>query len=470
MNELSMPATGATATAHDTPAAAAHLGWMSIFAWSIGTIGPVTVLYLVSSGYLIYMTDVLGVSGAIASGLIFFVRIYDMFVDPLMGRISDRTHSRMGRRRPWMLGGAFAIAIGSLALFSVPAPLEGASHTPLIVWSLAALLIYFTGYSMFNVPYMAMPAEMTDSYHDRTRLMSMRVLFVSLSSALGAAMAPRLIKAYGGGAYSYQVTAAVIGLIGLASMLYCVVATRRARATVATVEQMPLMAQFAVVLSNKPFIILILAKLMLLMSMSSLTSSLWYMVQHVLHKDLDVASNISLAQTAGMLVLLPLWLWLARRFDKHHLFIIASFLSAAVLFSWMLVTPQDAAIALVLRGFLLGAFAGGSLLMGQSMLPDTMEYDYRRSGVRREGAYSGVYSLVEKAGFALGPTVVGVMLSIAGYHAAVPGQAAVELSAASVRALYWGVSIVPAVTTLVCVVLLRFYTLTETSLHATTKD
>jgi GPH family glycoside/pentoside/hexuronide:cation symporter len=193
------------------------------------------------------------------------------------------------------------------------------------------------------------------------------------------------------------------------------------------------------------------------------------MVQHVLHKDLDVASNISLAQTGGMLVLLPAWLWLARRFEKQRLFVIASLGSAAVLLSWMLVTPDDTSVALILRGFVLGAFAGGSLLMGQSMLPDTMEYDYRRSGVRREGAYSGVYSLVEKAGFALGPTIVGVMLSMAGYHVAAPGQAAIALSPESVRALYWGVSIVPAVTTLICVVLLRFYTLTELSLHATSK-
>ena len=466
MNELSLPATT------DIPAAAAapaQLSWLQIFGWSIGTVGPVTVLYLVSSGFLIYMTDVLGVAGALAGTLIFGVRIYDMFVDPLMGHVSDRTNTRMGRRRPWMLAGAFAMTLGSIAMFSVPVPAAGASHTPLVVWTLAALLVYFTGYSMFNVPYMAMPAEMTDSFHDRTRLMSVRVLFVALSSALGAALAPRLIKAYGGGPFSYQLTASVIGLIGLFSMLYCVVATRSARATAATTQQAPLLAQFAIVVSNRPFVILVLAKLMLLLSMSSLTASLWYMVQHVLHRDLDVASNISLAQTAGMLVLLPLWLWLAKRFHKQQLFIAASVGTASVLFSWMLVEVGEPTLLLIARGFLLGAFAGGSLLMGQSMLPDTMEYDYRRSGARREGAYSGVYSLVEKAGFAFGPLIVGVLLSSTGYHAAAPG-AAVTLSPEVVRAVYWGVSIIPAVTTLICIVLLRFYTLTEASLHATSRS
>ena len=466
MHSTTLPATAAA------PASAANPGqfsWATIFAWSVGTVGPVTVLYLVSSGFLIYMTDVLGVSAALAGMLLFGVRIYDMFVDPLVGFMSDRTQTRMGRRRPWMLVGAIATTLGSIAMFSVPVPGEAASQAPLIIWTLVALLVYFTGYSMFNVPYMAMPAEMTDSFHDRTRLMSARVLFVSLSSALGAALAPRLIKAWGGGAYSYQLTAVVIGCIGLASMLLCVVATRRARATTATQQQTPLLAQFAIVASNRPFIVLVLVKLMLLLSMSSLTSSLWYMVQHVLHRDLDVASNISLAQTAGMLVGLPPWLWLAKRHLKQHLFMIASLGSAVVLFSWMLVAPGEPSALLILRGFALGAFAGGSLLMGQSMLPDTMEYDYRRSGARREGAFSGVYSLVEKAGFAFGPLVVGLLLSAGGYHAAAPG-AAVMLTPESIRAVYWGVSIVPAVTTLICVVLLQFYTLTEASLNATEKS
>ncbi len=466
MNSTTQAATAGAPVAAANPL---QLSWAAIFAWSVGTVGPVTVLYLVSSGFLIYMTDVLGASAALAGTLLFGVRIYDMFVDPLVGFMSDRTQTRMGRRRPWMLVGAIATTLGSIAMFSVPVPGEAASQAPLIVWTLVALLVYFTGYSMFNVPYMAMPAEMTDSFHDRTRLMSARVLFVSLSSALGAALAPRLIKAWGGGAYSYQLTAVVIGVIGLASMLLCVVATRRARATTATQEHTPLLAQFAIVASNRPFVILVLAKLMLLLSMSSLTSSLWYMVQHVLHRDLDVASNISLAQTFGMLAALPLWLWLAKRYQKQQLFVIASLGCAAVLFSWMLVAPGEPTALLILRGFMLGAFAGGSLLMGQSMLPDTMEYDYRRSGARREGAFSGVYSLVEKAGFAFGPLVVGLLLSAGGYHAAAPG-AAIMLTPESIRAVYWGVSIVPAVTTLVCVVLLQFYTLTEDSLNSTTKS
>jgi glycoside/pentoside/hexuronide:cation symporter, GPH family len=442
------------------------MSWSQIVDWSIGTVGPVTVLYLVSSGFLIYMTDVVGISGVLAGTLIFSVRIYDMFIDPLVGRLSDRTKSRMGRRRPWMLAGSIVMTLGSVALFSVPASANGASHTPQLLWSGASLLVYYTGYSMFNVPYMAMPAEMTDGFHDRTRLMSMRVLFVSLSSLLGAASAPRLIKAYGGGAPAYQLTSSAIGLIALACMLYCVTATRRARATAATTEPQSIVKQLKVVAANKPFMLLIACKLMLLLSMSSLTSTLWYMVQHVLHRDLDTASNISSAQTLGMLLGLPVWLWLAKGRGKGPLFIIASIGSTAALFSWLLVSPGEPTILLLLRGFSLGAFAGGALLMSQSMLPDTMEYDYRRSGVRREGAYSGVYSLVEKAGFAFGPLLVGSLLTAAGYVGASAGRAPV-MSPEIVRAVYWGVAIVPAVATLASIVFISFYKLTEASLKST---
>ena len=443
------------------------MNWPQIVNWSIGTVGPVAILYLVSSGFMIYMTDVVGLSGLIAGALIAGVRVYDMFVDPLMGRLSDRTRSRMGRRRPWMLAGAIVMTLGSIALFSVPATRTGQSTTPQIIWTLAALLIYFTGYSMFNVPYMAMPAEMTDGYHDRTRLMSARVIFVSLSSLIGAATAPRLIQAFGGGAAAYQLTAGAIGMLGLLAMLYCVSATKFAKATAASAATQPLLMQIRIIASNRPFVMLVMSKLMLLLSMSSLTSSLWYMVQHVLHRDLNTASNISAAQTAGMLLCLPLWLQIAKARSKSRLFVLASIGSTAVLLSWMLVTPLAAMFSLVLRGFLLGAFAGGALLMGQSMLPDTMEFDFRRTGERREGTYSGFYSVVEKAGFAIGPPIIGFMLSAAGYVGLAHGEGPVQLSAAAVRAVYWGVSIIPALATIAAMLPMRFYTLTEASLKST---
>ncbi len=449
-------------------ARALRLGWGPILAWSLGTIGPVTLLYLVTSAYLFFMTDLMKVSGALAGLLLFVVRIYDMFADPVMGHVSDRTQSRMGRRRPWMLAGSVAMVGGCIAMFTVPGALAAAGGSSLTAWALGALLVYFTGYTMFNVPYMAMPAEMTDSFQDRTRLMSARVVFVSLSSLLGAALAPRIIDGFGGGVHSYEITSWAIGAIGLATMLACVAATRGARATAATPVATPLLDQLRVALTNRPFVVLIATKLLLLLSMSAQTSTMFFFVRHLLGEDLAVASNIAIAQTLGMLAALPLWVRLARRWQKQHLFQVASGVNCVILLSWLLVAAGEPQSLLLLRAALLGAFAGGSLLMGQSMLPDTMEYDYRRSGLRREGAYSGIYSMVEKAGFAFGPLLVGGMLSAAGYDAAAAAGRAGGLSSDAALAVFMGVAVIPAVATGLCVLVLRGYTLTEDALKAMT--
>ena len=183
-----------------------RLSWRLIAAWSVGTIGPVTLLYVVNYAFMFFMTDLLGVSAAIAGSLIFAVRIFDIFVDPLMGVISDRTVSRMGRRRPWMLGGSFLSAAGCIALFTLPTSIAVAGPLVVAAWSLAALVLYFVGYSMFNVPYMAMPAEMTDSYGERTRLMGARVFFVALSGLLGVSVAPLLVQYFGKGRFAYSLT------------------------------------------------------------------------------------------------------------------------------------------------------------------------------------------------------------------------------------------------------------------------
>jgi GPH family glycoside/pentoside/hexuronide:cation symporter len=245
-----------------------------------------------------------------------------------------------------------------------------------------------------------------------------------------------------------------------------VVATGSVRATRATATTHSLLSQLRVAFTNRPFVVLILTKLLLLLSMSSMQTTLFFFVRHVLHQDLSVASNISLAQTGGMLLALPAWVLVAKRFDKPRLFMITSGCNSLVLLTWLFAAAGDPEIELLARAAVLGVFAAGSLLMGQSMLPDTMEYDYRRSGLRREGAYSGIYSLVEKAGFAFGPLIVGTLLTATGYVGAPVGGAAVVLTPDSILAVYCGVAVIPAIATALCVVVLRNYTLTEASLKA----
>ena len=168
---------------------AARLPFALKFGWGIGAVGSVTMMIVVNVMLLFFMVSVLGVSPALAGLILGAVRLADMVVDPLMGVLSDRTRSRWGRRRPWMLGGALGSGIATVALFHVPS-FESLIGTAL--YMAAALAAYYLSYSMFYVPYIAMPAEMTDDYDERTSIMSFRTAFSGVAGLIGLGLAPFL--------------------------------------------------------------------------------------------------------------------------------------------------------------------------------------------------------------------------------------------------------------------------------------
>jgi len=434
--------------------------------WAIGTIGPTTLLYIVNYSLMYFMTDLLGVTAAAAGLLIFSTRLFDLAFDLLVGVLSDRTISRWGRRRPWMFAGAILTAAGCALLFNSPAALAG-NLPGALGWIGLCLVLYFAGYSMFNVPYLAMPAEMTTNYRERTRLMSLRVVFVSLSGFVGISGANALLAYYGRTMSGYGKMSAEIALLGVVSMLIPVVATRHAAATHPAREgKLGFILQARTVFSNTPFLVLILTKLLLLLSLSSITTGMLYFMVQVLHRGPASLSLYGLATNLGLLVSLPAWTRLGRRFSKNALFSMAIGLGIPLSLSWMLAGPSEPSWVFILRSAVAGMGAGGALLMGQALLPDTIEYDYLRTGLRREGIFSAIYSFMEKASFAFGPLIVGSVLALTGYVASKAGQPNAIQPSSALRGIYLAISVLPAVSSCLCIVLLRFYTLTEARLKA----
>jgi GPH family glycoside/pentoside/hexuronide:cation symporter len=159
--------------------------------FGVGTNGSSTLMGVTGIYLLFYMTTILGIPPAVAGALIFVSKTYDLVTDPLMGYISDRTETRMGRRRPYMAAGAIVSGLSLYFLFSVPT-IE--SRSLLLAYYMLLLVIYASGYTLFTVPYLSMPAEMTNDYHERTRLMSFRTLFGSTGLLIGTAVAPILVS------------------------------------------------------------------------------------------------------------------------------------------------------------------------------------------------------------------------------------------------------------------------------------
>ena len=174
-----------------------------------GAFGTVPGLLL-----LPYLTDTLGVAAGVAGLLVLAPKAWDVLVNPVAGRLSDRTRTRWGARRPYLLFGGFALAILFAAIFAgVSSGAAGA------IWVCVAFMAAATAFAFFQVPYVAMPAEMTegagltDPYGERTRMMTWRVAFLALTILVSGAVAPIVVNLFGDGITGYRAMGVFIALL-----------------------------------------------------------------------------------------------------------------------------------------------------------------------------------------------------------------------------------------------------------------
>lgn len=426
-----------------------------MIAWGIGTLGPVTVLSATNALLLRYLTDVYGLAAGVAASLIAISKLYDVFGDVGMGVISDRTNSRWGRRRPYLIGGAILLAISIVAIFAAPSFASGSSR---LVYMTLALLFYATAYSVFNIPYMAMPGEMTRTYHERTELMSWRVYAVGLSIMIATVLGPVLLDLFGGGPAAYAAMAGLFAPIVIGAGIVTFIGTARAPTTVRMVSHHSFAEQLSSGLSNRPFVILVLVKFITLMSLG--TQAIFpFFFQRIMGAPNSVLGAYFLCQSGMMLATPALWLMLSRRIGKKWTFMIALAIAVPAWMSWQFAGHGEPLGLVYLRGVFIGVSGAGVILMGQSMLPDTMEYDFRRTGLRREGIFAALYTTVEKLSGAIGVAAVGAMLGASGYvQSRGPTVVQPESALAAIRFIMaW----VPAVITLAGMCALMAYNLDE---------
>ena len=225
-----------------------HVGYAlgSIGTAAFGTVPGLLLLY--------YLTDVLGVAAGIAGLVVFAPKAWDVVLNPWIGNRSDRTESRWGPRRPWMLAGGLALPPLFVLVFAGP----GTPPALAAVWVAAAFLLAATAYGCFQVPYVAQPAEITDDPGERATLMSWRVAALALGILLAGAGAPAVVDAFGGGRGGYLAMAVFVALLLAGGMLGAVVGTRNAPTLTRTHSEGRLLATLAVAWRVRPFRLLLL--------------------------------------------------------------------------------------------------------------------------------------------------------------------------------------------------------------------
>jgi len=186
-----------------------------------------------------------------------------------------------------------------------------------------------------------------------------------------------------------------------------------------------------------------------------------FFVKYVMQRSEATVGLYGLIVGIASMSTLPLWARIAKRHPKHRVMIFATLAQTTLTLSWLLAGPEEPTIVFMLRAVLLGFSSAGIILMSQALLPDVIEYDYRRTGERREGMFAAFYSLVEKTSFAFAPLIIGPMLAYAGYA---PGNE--SQSPDAIKAIYVTLAVLPSATYLLSLPLLAAYDLTEEKLNA----
>ncbi|GAA1006246.1 MFS transporter [Acrocarpospora pleiomorpha] len=383
---------------------------------------------------LIYMTNVLAVDPLLAGVVVFLPKAWDLIANTLIGQWSDRTVSRWGPRRPWMLAGTAVLPV-SFAIMFIGPPLKG---VPAAIFVGLVFLVAATGYALYEVPYKAMPAEMTHDYHERTALLQWRMVFIAIAIAMSGVLAPMLA---GDTIEGYRLMGLVFAVILLVSMIGSFFGTANAPFTGQQDSEGSLRAQLAAARESKPFLWLLgLCSAQTLAAGVMLAGAPYFAAYTV--GDPKATTTLFAALVGPMLITMPLWVWLARVLDKRGAMILSGllFMSGAILaIASPLLGPIYAHLCIVVVGV---GYAGLQLLQF-SMLADVIAYDGQVSGKRRGGVFTGLWTAVESAVAAFGATIYGAVLSIGGFLESDPANPVVQPDSA-VTAVLIGLTVIPA--------------------------
>ncbi|MDR6866534.1 Na+/melibiose symporter-like transporter [Microbacterium resistens] len=432
-------------------------------AGSLGTGGYATLPGLVLTYFL---TDNLGVTALLAGAIVTAAKIWDVLIDPVIGAASDRALARTGTRRGFMVAGGFLLPVFFALTFAVP-PAFGPVAGALCV--LVAFLATATAFSVFQVPYVALPAELTRSYDERTRLLSWRVIVLTAAILLFGAGGPELRRLTGDPVTGYLVMGVVAGLVIGIGML---IASRTADA--ARVERTPaslpatsLREQYATGVQalrrSAPFRALLGTFLLQALATGTMLAGAQYVATWVMHSE-SAVTLLFAALVAPALVATPLWERLSRRIGKERAFAAASalFLVAAVSVTAALWAPGSWIYASVAVA---GVAYAGLQALPMAMLPDVISHDERVTGPGQAGTFTGVWTAGETVGFALGATIVSTALAITGYASRVAGETATQPDAA-VAAIVLCFSVIPAALILLSLATLSRYRLRRADIDA----
>ncbi len=418
--------------------------------YGVGSLG--TGIFTTVPGLLLlfFLTDVLAVPPATAGFVILLPKIWDFVIDPLIGSFSDRFDSRIGNRRPFMFAGGLLLPVFFGLMFAPPQLEPGATA----LWVAGFFILSATAFSLFQVPYIALPADLTDDPMDRTRVVAYRMVALTIGILLGGGLAPVIAGATGGGRAGYRTMGFVIGLLAGMAMLASTFGLRAGRTVAPTTESEPFRAQLRRATQNRPFTFLMSGYFIQNMSVNVMLAGAPFLSLYLLG-DEALTALLFVALVAPAALLVPVWARISYRLGKllSLEICVAGF---AIVVATMVTVSEDRIWLAIIQVGLLGFFYAGTQLFPFSMLPDAIDVDTRANhGQSRAGSFTGLWTAGETIGAAVGPFIFAAVLALTGFVES--GDEVVTQTNTALTGIRLGFALLPAILLLASIPIIHRY-------------
>ncbi len=387
--------------------------------------------FMLTGVYLLkYAADVLLIAPGVMGTIYGLSRIWDAVTDPIAGYLSDRTSSRLGRRRSWLLASALPIGLGFAMIWSPPLDLTGAAQ---VAWMGAGVFIYFTGTTVFSVPHESLGAELSTDHHERTRVFGVKTAIGMSGSLLGLGGMALLIASD-----EPRRVASSLVIVAVSALLLLIVLA------VARVKERPeyqgrgskrILGAFRDVAANPHAAVLLLVFFIENFGTALLSLLIPFVMQYVLDMK-DLTTVFIAIYFVPALLFIPVWIRLSRVFGKKRLWVFSMSMMTLAFCGLFFVGEGDWLLISAL-GLVAGVGGGCGQVVGPSIQADVIDYDEYRTGERKEGAYFAVWNFMRKSAYGIAAMLSGVMLTAVGFE---PNAVQSEQARLGMRVLF---SVVP---------------------------
>ena len=409
---------------------------------------------------LIFYTDTFGISAAAAGTIMFIARIWDMASDPLMGVISDRTRTRWGKFRPYILWTALPYSVLAVLAFTTP----DLGQTGKVIYAAVTYLLLMTAYTAINLPYSSLGAVMTSDSIERTSLNTYRFVCAFVGQLIVSGLALTLARHFGQGdnARGYRLTVTLFAVISFVLFIVTFLSTRE-RIQPPKAQQDSLKKDFKILLANRPWIILSIVGVISFVMFALQNLSLAYYFKYYIGREESV-QLFNVVGSIALIVALPLSKPLARWFGKRNVFIGSSILSGT--FFVLLYLPGADSLGWVYALNILGKMAyAPAVPLLWTMIADAADYAEWKNGRRATGLFFSAATFAQKGGWGIGGALAGWLLAGYGYV-----EQATQQTAHALTGIKLLISVFPGLLYISCAFVLIFYTIDEATCATMKRD